>query len=87
MDDHTISISVSDEEQAFIAAEIAAGRYASEREVLRAGLAVLEHETKLRELRTLIAEGDADFERGDYMTFNEPGELTQYIVDNAADLK
>ena len=71
MDDKTISISISGDEQEFIAAQIASGNYADEKELLHAGLASLERETKLRELRRLIAEGDADIAAGrvhDYAT-------------------
>jgi antitoxin ParD1/3/4 len=87
MDENAISISVSDDEREFMDREIAAGKYADEQEVLRAGLAALEHRQKLLELRGLIAEGDADFERGDYLGFNEPSDLTQYVIDNAESLR
>jgi antitoxin ParD1/3/4 len=87
MDENAVSISVSDDEREFMDREIAAGKYADEQEVLRAGLAALERQQKMRELRRLIAEGDADFERGDYWTFAEANDLTQYIIDNAEALR
>ena len=60
MDDKTIAISVSDDEQEFIDGQIAVGRYADEKDVLRAGLAALESEARLRELGRFVAEGDVD---------------------------
>jgi len=87
MNDNTISICVSEDEQEFIAAQVADGRFASESDVLHAGLALLGKQAKILELRELIAEGYADFERGDYLEFGESDDLTQYIVDNAAMLK
>lgn len=87
MDDRTISVSIPSEREEFIAEQIAAGNFSDENAVVRAGLEALERETKLRELRRLIAEGDADIARGDYMTFDKPGDLTRYIVENAKALK
>ncbi|MDB5526864.1 MAG: type toxin-antitoxin system ParD family antitoxin [Rhizobium sp.] len=87
MSEDRISVPLSDEKREFIAERIASGDYADEAEVLDAALALLEKRQKIEILRALIAEGDDDFERGDYMTFDEPGELTRYIVDNAEALK
>lgn len=87
MNDNTISISVSEDEQEFIAGQLADGRFASESDILHAGLALLEKRSKVRNLRKLIAEGDWDFEQGDYLEFGESDDLTQFIVDNAAMLK
>jgi antitoxin ParD1/3/4 len=86
MDDRVISISVSDDDQEFIDGQIAAGRYTDENDMLRASLALLKRETKLGELRRLIAEGDADIAGGRVMTFDEPGSLTRYVIENAATL-
>lgn len=87
MSEDRISVPLSDEKREFIAERIAWGDYTDEAEVLDAALALLEKRQKIEILRALIAEGDDDFERGDYMTFDEPGELTRYIVDNAEALK
>lgn len=87
MDEHSISISVSDNERDFMEAQIAAGKYADEQEFLHAGIAALEREAKLNSLRSMIAEADSQFERGEYRTFNEPDDLAQYIVDNAETLR
>jgi putative addiction module CopG family antidote len=87
MDDNTIAISLSDEERDFISEQIASGAFADENAAVHAGLALLEHQAKVKELRRLIAEGDADFANGDYMTFENPGDLTRYIIENAEALK
>jgi len=87
MDDGKLSVAVSDHRREFIEEELAAGTYASEAEVVDAGLELLERSKKVGVLRALIAEGDADFERGDFMSFHEPGELSRYIIDNADALK
>jgi putative addiction module CopG family antidote len=86
MNERAVTVSIPDEREEFIAEQIAAGNYSDEKEMLLAGLAALERETKLRELRTLIAEGDADIAEGNVMSFDEPGSLTQYIIENAAAL-
>jgi antitoxin ParD1/3/4 len=87
MDESRISIAVSDIARDFIESPIAAGEYADEQDVLHAGFAAPEREAKLRFLRSSIAEADAEFERGEYKTFNESDDLTQYIIDNAENLR
>jgi antitoxin ParD1/3/4 len=87
MDDAAISVVISGEKREFIAEELVAGGYTDEADVVNAALSLLEKRRKIETLRALIAEGDADFERGDFMTFDEPGELTRYIVENAEVLK
>lgn len=75
----TISISVSDEERAFMDDQIAAGRYADDLEILHAALAALEREQRLSTLRELIAEGDADIARGDVMSFDSSEDFLEHI--------
>jgi putative addiction module CopG family antidote len=87
MDDKTISISISGDKREFVAEELAIGGYANEAEVVNAGLALLEKRRKIETLKALIAEGDADFDCGDSMTLDEPGELARYIIENAKALK
>jgi putative addiction module CopG family antidote len=87
MDDGKLSVAVSDHRREFIEGELATGAYASEAEVVDAALELLERSKKIGVLRALIAEGDADFARGDFMSFHEPGELSRYIIDNADALK
>jgi antitoxin ParD1/3/4 len=59
-----VTFSIPEEQHAFVQGQIAAGNFADETEVVAAGLAVLMREAKVRELRTLIAEGDADIAAG-----------------------
>lgn len=64
----TTSLSLSPHWEAFIAAEVASGRYASASEVVRDGLRALEERSqKLAALRAHVAEGEADIERGSFV--------------------
>jgi putative addiction module CopG family antidote len=81
MDDRTITVSISESEQAFIDSEIASGRYASGSEVMRAGLAALEHVEAIRDSRMDDIDDDARQPSG------EPGSLAYYLSANAQHLK
>jgi antitoxin ParD1/3/4 len=83
MEDRTISVSIPTEREEFIAEQIAAGNYSDENAIVRAGLEALERETKLRELRRLIAEGDADIAAGRVHVFNKPGDMTRAAIERA----
>lgn len=87
MSDDAVSILLSEEERLFIDSQIASGKYADDAEMLHAGLAALEREQRLRTLRALIAEGDADFARGDLVSFETAGELSAYIRTHAESLR
>ena len=87
MSDDAVSISLSEEERLFVDSQIAAGKYADDSEILHAGLAALERQQRLQTLRELIAEGDADIARGDVVTFETAGELTDYIRTRAESLR
>ena len=66
----------------FIAAELAEGRFNNASEVVRAGLRMLEdHETRLRETRTLIAEADAEIDRGEGIVFDSIEALNAEIIN------
>jgi len=80
MDDRTVTVSISEDEEEFIARLMASGNYADEKELLHAGLAALERETKVRELRRLIAEGDADFLAGRVHSFKDAEELKRLVM-------
>ena len=65
----TTSLSLSPHWEAFIAAEVASGRYASASEVVRDGLRALEERSQKRNLlRAHVAEGVAQAERGEFAT-------------------
>ena len=83
MDEGKLSVAVSDRRREFIDEEVASGTYANEAEVVDAALELLERSKKVGVLRSLIAEADDQFERGDYREFGESDDLTRYIVDNA----
>jgi putative addiction module CopG family antidote len=87
MNDMTITVSISRRERQFIADQMASGKYAGEEEILRAGLAALEREAKLLELRAMMAEGEDDVELGKSPIFNEPDDLGKCIADNARQIK
>ncbi len=57
MSKHT-SVRLDEHFQTFIAAQLREGRYRSANEVVRAGLALLEHQVKLEALRAALIEGE-----------------------------
>lgn len=71
MNQHAISISLSEEEQAFIEHAVASGRFADVREALHAGLASLELEAELGALYPLVAESEF---------------VSRYVTENALQL-
>lgn len=76
------SFVISDRYDHFIDAQVASGRFNNASEVVRAGLRLLEDsETRLAELRELIAEGMADIENGDVIVVDSVEDFTQGIVD------
>ena len=87
MTDRIISVTVTNEEQAFIDEQLASGRYADEAEVLRAGLVRLEHDEKVTTLRAVIAEADAQFDRGEYVTFDSADAAADFIIEQAQTLR
>lgn len=67
--------------EAFIASQLESGRFNNASEVVRAGLRMLEdYETRLREVRALIDEGDADIEAGRVTMYSHAGELFDDIM-------
>lgn len=70
-----MSITLTPEQEELVNQQIASGRFASAREVLDAALYLFQsqaHEDPLplEELRREIALGDAEFERGEYTTYD-----------------
>lgn len=75
------TISLTDRDEQFIAAQIASGDFGNASEVIRAGLHLLEQrQLEIEALRRAISDGDAAHARGDFKSYNAPGQL-------AADLK
>lgn len=73
---HRKTISLTDKDDAFITGQLASGEFGNASEVVRAGLRLLEQEQlKLAALRKMIEEGDAAYARGDYKTYDAPGQL------------
>ena len=73
---HRKTISLTERDDQFIAAQIETGEYGNASEVVRAGLRLLEHEQlKLRALKQAIAEGDTALGRGAFATYDKPGAL------------
>lgn len=65
----------------FIASQVAEGRFNNASEVVRAALRMLEdYETRMRELRTLVDEGDAAIAAGDVDSYADPKALSAAIV-------
>ena len=67
--------------EAFIANQIEAGRFNNAREVVRAGLRMLEdYETRAAELRASIDAGDANIKSGNVFEYANAEELTNDII-------
>ena len=75
------TVALGEHFERFITEQVSAGRFNNDSEVVRAGLRLLEeHELKLRELRALIAEGDAAIARGDVTVVTDPAAFADDIV-------
>ncbi|WP_117194193.1 type II toxin-antitoxin system ParD family antitoxin [Rhizobium terrae] len=72
-------IHLSEKDRAFIEEQVKAGLYKDADEVVAAGLSRLGSENEL--LREMIAEADAQFERGDYHTFTTADALADSIIE------
>lgn len=76
------SFVIGDRYEHFIDAQLASGRFNNASEVVRAGLRLLEdREAELAELRALIAEGDAQLERGEGVVIHSIEEYGRQIVE------
>ncbi|MGH2548158.1 MAG: type II toxin-antitoxin system ParD family antitoxin [Thermomicrobiales bacterium] len=63
------TIPLSDQDIELIQEYIDLGRFENPSEVVHAALSAFDEQERLAALRAAIAEGDADFERGDYVTW------------------
>ncbi len=81
------SYTLGDHYEKFIAGQVAQGRFNNASEVVRAGLRILEdYETRMKELRALIDEGDAAVSSGQVKSYASADELTADIVKRGHDL-
>ena len=81
-----MSYAIGDHFEDFIRKQVSAGRYNNASEVVRAGLRMLEdYETRMKELRALIDEGDAAIAAGKVKTYSGPEELTADIIKRGAE--
>lgn len=72
-------IHLSEQHKAFIDEQVKAGTYKDADEVIAAGLQRLGSETEL--LRQMIAEADAQFDRGEYLTFTTADALADSVIE------
>lgn len=77
-------IHLSEQDSAFIKEQVKAGSYKDADEVVAAGLRLLGSETEM--LRQMIAEADAQFERGDYRTFTTADALADSVIERGMQL-
>ena len=81
---NTPSFSLNDREMAFISSMVAAGRFGNRTEVARAGLRLLEdyeNDQKLKRLRAMIDEADADIAAGRVHEYANATELAHRIIE------
>ena len=75
------SYTLGEHYERFISDQVAQGRFNNASEVVRAGLRMLEdYESRMKELRSLIDEGEADIAAGRIKTYAAPEKLTDEIV-------
>ncbi|MEN3146612.1 type II toxin-antitoxin system ParD family antitoxin [Neorhizobium sp. IRAMC:178] len=72
-------IHLSEQHKAFIDQQVKTGAYKDADEVIAAGLQRLGSETEL--LQQMIAEADAQFERGEYLTFTTADALADSVIE------
>ena len=77
-------IHLSEQDRAFIEEQVKAGLYKNADEVVAAGLRLLGSETEM--LRQMIAEADAQFERGEYLKFTTADALADSVIERGMKL-
>ena len=79
-----VSFTLGDHDRSFIADMVENGRFGNRTEVVRAGLRLLqdyENAQKMKRLRALIAEGDADFQAGYFSEFDNAEDLFKSVTE------
>ena len=77
-------IHLSEEHRAFIEEQVKAGVYKDADEVVAAGLSRLGSDNEL--LKQMIADADAQFERGEYLNFTTADALADSIIERGTRL-
>ncbi|MDH5553246.1 MAG: type II toxin-antitoxin system ParD family antitoxin [Nitrosomonas sp.] len=78
-----VSFTLGERDIAFLANMVEKGRFGNRTEVVRAGLRLLEdyeNNQKIKRLRALIAEGDADIEAGCVIEFDSAQAFEKSII-------
>ena len=66
----------------FIAQQVEAGRFANHSEAIRAGMRLLEdYETRLRDVRRLIDEADAQIAAGEGIEYSDARSLARDVIE------
>ena len=79
-----VSFTLGDHDRSFIADMVENGRFGNRTEVVRAGLRLLqdyENAQKMKRLRILIAEGDADLQAGHFSEFDNAEDLFKSVTE------
>jgi antitoxin ParD1/3/4 len=72
-------IHLTDKHRAFIEEQVKLGAYSNADEVIAEGLNRLGSENEL--LKDMIAKADAEFERGEYLTFESADALADSVIE------
>ncbi|AYD00384.1 type II toxin-antitoxin system ParD family antitoxin [Neorhizobium sp. NCHU2750] len=72
-------IHLSDEQKAFIEEQVKSGAYDNPEDVIAAGLSLLGSEDK--HLRAMIAEADAQLDRGEFVSFDSADAQADSIIE------
>jgi antitoxin ParD1/3/4 len=75
-------IHLDETSKAFIDEQVRTGAYKDADDVVRAGLRLL-HERKLSELRSMVDKADRQFADGEFVSFSDSDNMTDYIVAKA----
>lgn len=78
-----VSFTLGESELSFLTEMVKNGRFGNRTEVVRAGLRLLEdyeYNQKIKRLRVLVAEGDADIKAGRVTEYNTAADLANSII-------
>lgn len=79
-----VSFTLGDHDRSFITDMVENGRFGNRTEVVRAGLRLLqdyENDQKMKRLRALIAEGDADLQAGHISEYDSAEDLFKSVTE------